>query len=114
MMDQERVITLKDLETRYANIRRRVPKIKNCSVANCKNPRDFTPMGGKETTCSYHRLLFDWWICDVVADMGKMLHYFKSSKGRRRAFTNWRNKTGKEACDKIVLDLAQSGISWEC
>ncbi len=107
-------VTLKDLEIRYQNLRKQFPKLKKCSVSNCNNPRDITPSLGKGASCAYHRLLFDYWTCDVLEDMEKIYHYMESQKGRRRAFTNWRNRTGKKTCDEIVLKLSQEGINWEC
>jgi len=88
----------------------------NCGewrVRGCKNPRDSTPLLGEDTSCAYHRLLFDLWICDGV-DPRKLDHYMRSQKGRRRAFTNWMRKLGKAKCDEIVLKLAQESINWEC
>lgn len=102
-------ITLADLEIRYENIRKANPKVAKCTVYGCNNPRDSTTLLGKSTCCAYHRLLFDFWGADVCKDV---LAY--SRKGRRRAFTNWRNKTGKETLDKIVLRMALEPINWEC
>jgi len=105
-------ITLADFEIRYKNIRKEHPRVKNCSVSGCNNPRDFT-MLGEDTSCAYHRLLFDIWVCDVISEK-EFHHYQKSQKGRRRAFTNWRNRTGKTELDKIVLRMAQEPINWDC
>lgn len=106
-------ITLKDLEIRYENIRKANPKVKKCSVNTCHNPIDSTPKIGMDTCCAYHRLLFDFWACEVMNN-DKFWHYLKSSKGRRRAFTNWMNKTGKTELDNLVLRMAQEPINWEC
>ena len=106
-------VTLEDLEIRYKNILKRNPRIKKCSQRGCKNPIDSTPFLGEDTSYAYHRLLFDFWACEVV-EPEKFYHYLESQKGRRRAFTNWRNRTGKADLDKIVLRLAQEGINWEC
>ena len=111
--EQAPIVTLADLEIRYANIRKNDPKRKRCTVTGCDNPRDSTPLLGADTSCAYHRLLFDFWSCDVM-DPDKFDHYLKSQKGRRRAFSNWINRIGKEACDKIVLRLANERINWEC
>jgi len=105
-------VTLKDFEIRYTNIRMQNPKVKQCTAAGCKNPVDTTLLG-EDTSCAYHRLLFDFWSCEVM-DINKFNHYLKSQKGRRRAFTNWINRTGQVECDKIVLRMAQEGINWEC
>ena len=108
-------VTLQDLEIRYKKLREQNPKIENCSVAGCKNLRDVTPLLGVDTSCAYHRLLFDWWLYEVMPhDFKTTYHYMESQKGRRRAFTNWMNKLGKEGCNKIVLKLANDGINWEC
>ena len=106
-------VTLEDFEIRYRNIKRQNPKVKQCSISGCSNPRDSTPLLGEDTSCAYHRLLFDFWSSEVM-DNDKFHHYLSSQKGRRRAFTNWRNTIGKVACDEIVLRLAQEGINWEC
>jgi len=108
----KRNVTLEDFQIRYKNIRLQNPKVKKCSVSTCNNPRDSTPLG-EDTSCAYHRLLFDFWACEVM-DNDKLFHYLESQKGRRRAFTNWMNRTGKDGLDKIVLRLAQEGINWEC
>lgn len=106
-------VTLKDLEIRYENIRKQNPKVKKCSQRGCNNPRDSTPLLGEDTCCAYHRLLFDFWSSDVM-NPDDFYHYFESQKGRRRAFTNWLNRIGKEKADEIVLRLAQYRINWEC
>ena len=80
-------ITLEDFEIRYKNILVSDPKRKCCSSSGCNNPVDYT-MLGEDTSCAYHRLLFDFWSCEVM-DMDKFHHYLESQKGRRRAFTNW-------------------------
>ena len=98
------VVTLGDFEQRYQNILKDNPKIERCSFRSCKNPVD------GDTTCAYHRLLFDHWMYEVkgmkIAQM--------STRGRRIAFSRWVNKTGKEICDAIVLDMAQYSINWVC
>lgn len=105
-----RKVTLEDFEIRYRNIRKQNPKVKKCSLKGCDNPRDSTPLLGEDTCCAYHRLLFDFWTCDVPH---KPIFKY-SQKGRRRAFTNFLNRTGKEDLDKIVLEMAQEPINWEC
>ena len=101
-------LTLEDFEVRYGNIRRSKPNVEECSVAGCRNPRDSTKYLGEDTCCAYQRLLFDYWSGDV-----KNL-FTMTQRGTRRAFTNWRNKTGRKACDKIVLEVAREPINWEC
>ena len=106
-------VTLEDVEVRYRNIRFRNPKVKKCSVSGCPNPRDSTPLLGEDTTCAYHRLLFDFWSCDIAPIRGHDV-LVMSQKGRRQAFTHFLNRTGKETLDRIVLEMAQQGINWEC
>ena len=116
---KRRKVTLRDFEIRYCNIRRDIPGVKKCSVKGCKNPRDFTELLGPDTSCAYHRLLFDYWSADVV-DLDERGNRLKprilemTRKGRRRAFTNWMNRTGRAELDNIVLKLAQDPINWEC
>ena len=106
-------VTLRDFEIRYQNIKQANPKVKQCSVSDCHNPRDSTPTLGEDTCCAYHRLLFDFWSSDVMHP-DDFYHYLQSQKGRRRAFTNWMNKMGKAKLDEIVLKMAQEGINWIC
>jgi len=112
-MTSQVIITLEDFEKRYDNLRKQYPKIKKCTVAGCKNPRDITKLLGWSSSCAYHRLLFDFWGMETLSTE-KMLRYVKHQKGRRRAFSNWMRKTGKEECDRIVLEMAQEPINWEC
>jgi hypothetical protein len=105
-------VTLKDFEIRYKNILEKDPKRKRCSSTGCKNPVDFT-MLGEDTSCAYHRLLFDFWICDVV-EGEKSAWYYSHQKARRAAFTRWQHEIGKEECDKIVLRMALEPINWSC
>jgi hypothetical protein len=115
MTETNKEVTLADFEIRYANIRKHYPKIENCSVNGCKNPVDITEGMGKDTTCAYHRILFDIWACEVDGhDFERFCSHIKNQRDRRAAFTRWRNKIGKDACDKLVLREAQSGINWVC
>ena len=67
MNDQkEGTVTLKDFEIRYKNIKKKYPDIETCGVMGCKNPVDITEGLGQDTSCSYHRFLFDFWTCDVL------------------------------------------------
>jgi len=106
-------VTLEDFEIRYKNIREANPKVKQCPIYGCKNPRDSTPLLGEDTTCAYHRLLFDYWV-SMNMEFDKFYYYLENQRARRTAFTKWRNKIGKGACDEIVLKLAQEGINWQC
>ena len=80
-----------------------------CSTKGCNLPIDNTTLGW-DTSCPYHRLLFDHWLYEVV---GQDINHY-SQKGRRNAFTRWINKTGKKECDKIVKEMSKDGINWEC
>ena len=103
-------VTLDDLEKCYEKIKISFPKTKKCSVYACKNPRDMVEMSTECSTCAYHRLLFDWWSCDVYA--GDLIRL--TQKGRRRLFSVWMRKMGKGKCDKIVLKMATDKINWVC
>ena len=105
-------VTLDDFEIRYTNIRKTYPKMRRCTVTGCKNPRDITEGLGEDTSCAYHRLLFDHWTTQIDSD--KVMYYIENQRARRSAFTRWCNKVGKEYCDKAVLFMAQSGINWVC
>jgi hypothetical protein len=109
MQNHTKKLTLDDFEIRYRNIRKSNPNVKKCTVSGCPNPRDSTEFLGRDTSCAYHRLLFDFWSCEVAVDPLSF-----TQKGRRRAFTNWRNRTGKEALDRIVLKMALELINWKC
>ena len=104
-------VTFEDFEIRYKNIRDTDPGWERCSIKGCNNPRDTTMMGA-DTTCAYHRLLFDAWMYEL--DSEKAMYYFENQRARRSAFTRWRNKLGKSVCDELVLKLAQEGINWVC
>jgi len=109
---EERSITLEDFEIRYKNLREANPKFKKCSVVGCNNPRDITTHGGEDSSCAYHRLLFDVWSYGL--DNALLMHYLENQRARRSAFTKWRNKIGEKTCDEFVLRMAQEGINWAC
>ena len=102
-------LTLADLDIRYENLRKQYPKIKKCSVEGCSNPRDITPSLGWDSSCAYHRMLFDYWMYDVCHNITKL-----TQKEWRREFGIWMKKMGKEELDKIVLRMANESINWEC
>ena len=106
-------LTLEDFEVRYKNLKESHPDLPKCSVKGCNNPRDITEEMGVDSSCAYHRLLFDYWMSEVMENED-LWHYLKNQRSRRSAFTRWRNKTGKEGCDKIVLEMAQEPINWAC
>lgn len=97
------MITFDDFEKHYQAVLADNPKVPKCSVRGCTNPAD-------DSACAYHRLLFDFWMYEVCGQKIRTM----TQRGRRRASTNWRKKTGKEACDAIVLDMAQNAINWYC
>lgn len=105
-----RKITLKDLDKRYEMIRKNVKDVPDCSFASCTNPVDATTVLGVSTACAYHRLLFDWWMYEVVTDH----RILDNKRERRRAFKKWVYEIGKERADRIVLQLANDRINWEC
>ena len=84
--------------------------IPKCVVNGCKELRDATPGLGMDTTCPYHRLLFDYWLYEVCEDINR----YKTRQGRRSAVTRWVKSVGKERCDKIVDDMSNSPINWKC
>jgi len=106
-------VTLADFEIRYKNIREHNPKVKKCTVKGCPNPRDSTPKLGEDVCCAYHRMLFEYWFCDVT-DNHEVLIQKRFQALRRRRFGNWLSGIGKVEADKIVLRMAQEGINWEC
>ena len=83
-------------------------KAPNCTYPDCNLPIDNTALGW-DTSCPYHRLLFDHWLYEVT-DISK----FKRQQGKRSAFTQWANKTGKKICDSIVNEMSKIPINWEC
>jgi len=109
---EEGSITLEAFEIRYKNLREANPKFKKCSVVGCNNPRDITTHGGEDSSCAYHRLLFDAWSYGL--DHDKAMYYFENQRARRSAFTKWRNRHGEKVCDEFVLKLAQEAINWAC
>jgi hypothetical protein len=80
-----------------------------CGYLGCNLPIDNTTLGW-DTSCPYHRLLFDYWLYNIVEQ--DIDCYTK--QGRRSAFTQWVNKTGKERCDEIVEEYSHIPINWTC
>jgi len=85
-------------------------KAPECGYRDCNLPIDKTSMGW-DTSCPYHRLLFDHWLYNIAGQ--DILHY-KTQQGKRSAFTQWVNRTGKERCDEIVDEYSKVPINWEC
>ena len=108
MMDE---LTLADFEIRYSRLRAERPDLPVCSVEGCENPCDIT-MLGVDTTCAYHRLLFDYWSTEIRNP--KMSYYMKNQEARRASFARWLKYTGKEKCDRIALEMAREPINWMC
>lgn len=106
-------VTFKNFEKRYKNLRKRYPDIENCSFEGCENPVDMLDLGF-DTSCSYHRLLFDYWFYEVIQPDFSDMKWMNNKELRRARFNSWVMMTGKEECDKRVLMMAQDGINWEC
>jgi hypothetical protein len=111
MKKKSEKVTLKDLDVRCANILRDFPDIPRCSFAGCDKPVDGTEGMGWDTSCPYHRLLFDWWLYNVIE--GDMV-ILKSERLRRSMFAKWVQATGEKDCNKIVLKMAKDPINWSC
>jgi len=107
VIDMSKKITLKDLEIRCAGILKKNPDIPHCTVKGCKNPIDHTEGMGWDTSCPYHRLLFDWWLYEV-----RQGDIPEDQRARRSAFSIWTKKLGKNGCDTIVLRMANDAINW--
>ena len=104
-------VTLEDFEIRYKNLRREHPDIPICSVEWCENPADITEMG-LDSSCAYHRLLFDSWMYSLSTR--EIMGLMGDTVERRKLFKQYMNRLGKEKCDKIVLEMAQEAINWAC
>lgn len=85
-------------------------KAPECGYCDCNLPIDNTMLGW-DTSCPYHRLLFDYWLMEVI---GNDINFYKTVQGKRSAFTQWVNRIGKENCDKIVNDMSEWPLNWEC
>lgn len=83
-------------------------KAPECGYPGCNLPIDNTMLGW-DTSCPYHRLLFDYWLYNVVDDLNRY-----TKQGRRSAFTQWVNRIGKKRCDEIVDEFSKVPINWEC
>ena len=105
-------LTLADFEIRYKNLNESYPDLPSCSVEGCDNPVDVTEGMGIDTSCAYHRLLFDWWMGEI--NDKEIMFYLNHKTERREAFAKWLYETGKELCDEIVLKMAQEPINWDC
>ena len=103
------MITLEDVQKRADGILAKNPDIPRCGFMGCENAIDHTEGLGWDSSCPYHRLLFDHFLYDVdpVAATSKKAI-------RRPAFSKWVEETGKEECDRIVLHMAQDNINWMC
>jgi len=81
-----------------------------CGYKDCNLPIDHTNGLGWDSSCPYHRLLFDHWLYNC-ANHSVGLY---SKRGRRIAFTKMINAIGKEQCDKIVDEMSKYPVNWEC
>lgn len=77
-------VTFEDFEIRYKNLREQYPELGNCTFEGCTNPRDITGLG-VDTSCSYHRMLFDHWLYDVDTESAMN----PNTKIRRKLFREW-------------------------
>lgn len=85
-------------------------KSPECGYRDCNLPIDKTSLGW-DTSCPYHRLLFDHWLYNIA---GQDINHYKTSQGKRSAFTQWVNRAGKKQCDEIVDEMSNVPINWEC
>lgn len=81
-----------------------------CTYEGCTLPRDHTMMGW-DTSCPYHRLLFDHWMYEVY---GTELILELEREEKRRLFREWVGKTGKKGCDSIVDEMSHVPLNWKC
>ena len=109
MAKRQKRITLKDLEIRCNGILEKNPDIPRCSFKGCKNPIDHTEGMGWDTSCPYHRLLFDHWLYNHARGNPP-----KDQKARRRKFAMWVKTLGKWKESMIVLKMANDPINWSC
>ena len=108
-------LTLEDLEIRYKSLREKNPQMPNCSFKGCVNPLDWTGRMGWDTSCSYHRLLHDYFLYEV----DETKHHYNTPGGLsvgeyREMFRAWVKKTGKKRCDKIVVKMMSDVLNWAC
>jgi len=81
-----------------------------CGFEGCTLPIDHTMMGW-DTSCPYHRLLFDYWMYEIRGT-NHILDIKREEK--RRLFREWVTLTGKDGCDKIVDEMSHVPLNWEC
>ena len=94
-------------EKRIANGEKPTPK---CGWPDCNDYVDGTPGMGLDTSCPYHRLLFDHWLYNVSTEtLRNMLR-----EERNKLIDEWAKDLGKDKCDEIVDEMSQSGINWMC
>lgn len=104
------IVTLEDFEKRYRNIREQHPYIGQCNHEGCPNPPDITPGLGLDSSCAYHRLLFDFWLYERMDPVPEM----ENTLLRREAYGDWHVKLTDEDRDAIVLRAAQDPLDWYC
>ena len=86
----------------------------HCSFVGCGELVDVTEGMGVDTSCPYHRLLYDHWMYNQIGDpCGKSL-LFEDKTARRKKFFDWVAKTGQEECDTIVNEMSLVPINWKC
>ena len=104
------MITLEDIQKRADGILKKSPEVPRCGTLGCENAIDHTKGMGWDTSCPYHRLLFDHWLYEVDQEAAMD----ENQERRRAAFDKWIKETGKEECDRIVLEMAQWPGNWMC
>jgi len=110
MPDECPIVKLEDFKKRYENIRKQHPHIGQCVHEGCPNPPDITPGLGVDSSCAYHRFLFDYWLyekMDLVPEMENTLL-------RREAYGKWDDTIDDYLRDKIALRAAQDPLNWYC
>lgn len=110
MPDEHPIVKLEDFKKRYENIRKQHPHIGQCVHEGCPNPPDITPGLGLDSSCAYHRLLFDHWLYEVMEPVPEM----EKTLLRREAYGKWDDTIDDYLRNKIVLRIAQDAINWGC
>ena len=86
------------------------PSLPECAWPDCKELVDGTPGLGMDSSCPYHRLLFDHWLYEV-----SNAEILALPRDERNKFVSaWVEKVGKDKCDSIVDEMSRDGINWKC
>jgi len=84
--------------------------IPECTWPGCNELRDGTPGMGMDTSCPYHRLLFDHWLYEISDEVARNV----LREDRNKSIDEWAKELGKDECDKIVDEMSRVGINWMC